>query len=223
MERKNTGRFIAEIRKQKDMTQRDLAEAVGVSDKTISKWETGKSMPDLDCLGVLCEVLGISVNELLSGENISESDYSRKAEENIMSLMKDNEKIKKNNVIVYGLGIVFIILTLLAMQITNQGINFMPTMFFDGPTIMIIAFAIIGIVLLSGKKEPGQILRLLDKAILPIGLFVTLGDAIFMLYNLTDLATIGPNVAVCILAMLYASLIKIVVTTILACQKDAEE
>ena len=75
------GNFIAEVRKQQNMTQRELAEKIGVSDKTISKWETGKSMPELGYLQQLCETLQINVNELLSGERLSGDDYPRKAEE----------------------------------------------------------------------------------------------------------------------------------------------
>ena len=62
MNGKATGDFIAEVRKQKNMTQRDLAEKIGVSDKTISKWETGKSIPDLSCIDALCGALEVSVN-----------------------------------------------------------------------------------------------------------------------------------------------------------------
>ena len=92
------GNFIAEVRKQQNMTQRELAEKIGVSDKTISKWETGKSMPELGYLQQLCETLQINVNELLSGERLSGDDYPRKAEETIMALMKDNETNKKKNI-----------------------------------------------------------------------------------------------------------------------------
>lgn len=87
-----TGNFIASKRKQQGMTQKQLAERLSISDKTVSKWETGRSAPDNSILLDLCEVLGISVNELLSGEEISEEVYVRRAEENFVEMIKEEEK-----------------------------------------------------------------------------------------------------------------------------------
>lgn len=67
MDQVKTGCFIAQCRKEKNMTQRQLADVLGISDKTISKWETGKGLPEAGCMVPLCEALGISVNELLTG------------------------------------------------------------------------------------------------------------------------------------------------------------
>ena len=91
------GSFIQLSRKEKGLTQKDLAEQIGVSDKTISKWENGNSVPDTAILNSLCEALDISVNELLSGEKLPVENYSMKAEENMMNLLKQNE----DNLIVY--------------------------------------------------------------------------------------------------------------------------
>ena len=71
MNQERTGKFISELRKQKGMTQKELAEQIGVSDKTISKWECGNSIPDISYLDALCNSLDVSVNELLSGERLS--------------------------------------------------------------------------------------------------------------------------------------------------------
>ena len=89
-----TGQFIAQIRKEKEMTQRQLAEELFISDKTVSKWETGKGMPEVSLMLPLCEVLGISVNELLCGERLSEENYKERAEENIVNLISE----KQNNI-----------------------------------------------------------------------------------------------------------------------------
>ena len=70
------GSFIQLSRKEKGLTQKDLAEQIGVSDKTISKWENGNSVPDTAILNSLCEALDISVNELLSGEKLPVENYS---------------------------------------------------------------------------------------------------------------------------------------------------
>ena len=78
------GEFISTARKEKRMTQKELAEQIGVSDKTISRWETGNGLPDMAYLTPLCDFLGVSVNELLSGEKLPPNEYSMKAEENIL-------------------------------------------------------------------------------------------------------------------------------------------
>ena len=97
MDQVKIGNFIADIRKEKRMTQKELAEAIGVSDKAISKWECGNGMPEMSMLLPLCQELQINVNELLSGERLSEDSYSQKAEENIMNLMQEKEENNKQN------------------------------------------------------------------------------------------------------------------------------
>ena len=90
MEPTRIGRFIAERRKALELTQRQLAEQLSVSDKAVSKWETGRGLPDVLLMLPLCAVLGITVNDLLSGERVGEGDYRKKAEENMMELMREN-------------------------------------------------------------------------------------------------------------------------------------
>lgn len=90
------GKFIAKMRKQQNLTQRELADVLNISDKTVSKWECGNGMPDLSLMLPVCEVLKISLNELFSGETLSDADYKNKAEENMMKLIKEAEEMKKN-------------------------------------------------------------------------------------------------------------------------------
>lgn len=90
MEPTRISRFIAERRKALGLTQRQLAEQLSVSDKAVSKWETGRGLPDVLLMPPLCAVLGITVNDLLSGERVGEGDYRKKAEENMMELMREN-------------------------------------------------------------------------------------------------------------------------------------
>lgn len=87
-----TGRFIAECRKEKNLTQMQLAEKLNITNRAVSKWETGKSMPDVSIMLDLCSILDITVNELLSGERIAMENYQEKAEENLMDLQKKKEK-----------------------------------------------------------------------------------------------------------------------------------
>lgn len=94
MDQIKIGQFISQLRKAKGMTQRQLADELLVSDRTISKWETGKGMPDVSLMMPLCEILDISVNELLSGEKLSNEEYKKKAEENIVNILGE----KKTNI-----------------------------------------------------------------------------------------------------------------------------
>lgn len=89
------GKFLCEVRKEQGMTQQQLADAIGVSNKTVSKWECGKGMPEISLIPSLCQVLHISVNEFISGERLSEETYSQKAEENMMKFIKETENHKK--------------------------------------------------------------------------------------------------------------------------------
>lgn len=102
LDQERTGRFIQSLRKELGLTQRQLAEKLMISDKTVSKWECGSGLPEISLLMPLCRELGINVNELLSGQRLSAADYQRKAEENIMSLMKEREEsIKKMRLSVF--------------------------------------------------------------------------------------------------------------------------
>lgn len=96
MNQKKTGRFIAKMRKEQNLTQRGLADILGVSDKTVSKWECGNGMPELSHMQPICSILNISLNELFSGEKLNDTDYKKKAEENMMALIQEAEKMKKN-------------------------------------------------------------------------------------------------------------------------------
>jgi len=88
------GRFIAECRKKANLTQMQLAEKLGITDKAISKWERGIAMPDTSIMLELCDILSISVNELLSGEKIN-MDNNQKNEQLLLDMAKELEKKNK--------------------------------------------------------------------------------------------------------------------------------
>ena len=98
MDQIKIGKFIAEMRKEQNLTQIDLAEKLGISNKTVSKWECGNGMPDYAVMEALCDILEIKVNELLSGERLPSQEYSKKAEENMMSLIQDNSENYKRDI-----------------------------------------------------------------------------------------------------------------------------
>ncbi len=95
MDQMRIGKFIAESRKALGRTQRQLAVTLDISDKTVSKWECGKGLPEVSLMLPLCRTLGISVNEMLSGERLDEESYKERAEENMMDLIKENAENKK--------------------------------------------------------------------------------------------------------------------------------
>lgn len=109
MDQIKIGKFIAETRKQQNMTQRQLADALSISDKTVSKWECGKGLPEISLMMPLCEILQMTVNDLLTGERVSENDYQKKAEENMMNLMQENEENKKRMALSVICGVITII------------------------------------------------------------------------------------------------------------------
>ena len=109
MDQSKIGRFIADTRKAKSLTQRQLADALSISDKTVSKWETGKGLPDVSLMLPLCGALDITVNDLLTGEKVSASNYQKKAEENMMDLIKENQENKKRMILSIICGVITII------------------------------------------------------------------------------------------------------------------
>ena len=109
MDQIKIGKFIADERKRKGYTQKKLSEKLEISDKTISKWERGNGFPEVSLLLPLCNELEITVNELLSGERVSEEDYLKKAEENMVNLVREAQESKKKIVLsamVAGLTII---------------------------------------------------------------------------------------------------------------------
>ena len=95
MDQIRIGKFIASCRKQVNLTQMQLAEKLGITDRAVSKWETGKSMPDSAIMIDLCNILNISVNELLSGEKIIMENNNQKNEQLLLEMAKELEKKNK--------------------------------------------------------------------------------------------------------------------------------
>jgi len=92
MDQIKIGRFIAERRKKEDLTQMQLAEKLNITDRAISKWETGKSMPDSSIMLELCGVLKITVNDLLSGEVVTMDNYNKELESKLIEMVKEKEE-----------------------------------------------------------------------------------------------------------------------------------
>ena len=91
MDIKKIGEFIARLRNENKMTQIELGEKLGVTNKTISRWENGKYMPSIEMLEMLSKEFDVSINEIISGERIVEDNYKDEAEKNIISALKANK------------------------------------------------------------------------------------------------------------------------------------
>ena len=95
MDQVKIGKFIAECRRKKNLTQMQLAETLNITDRAVSKWERGKAMPDSSIMLKLCEVLDITVNDLLCGETVVADDYYKQLENNLLKMIKQKEQADK--------------------------------------------------------------------------------------------------------------------------------
>ena len=123
MDQIKIGRFIAECRKGKNLTQMQLAERLNITDRAISKWENGRTMPDSGIMINLCSELGISVNELLSGERIEMDSYNKKAEKNLLEMTKQKEENDKR---LLDMEILIGIVSVLPLLISTAIVSLVP-------------------------------------------------------------------------------------------------
>ena len=100
------GRFITKKRKEQNLTQEQLAERLGISNKTISKWETGKCMPDYAVVKNLCEELNVSVSELMDGEETDDKSIRMYDEEQILDLLRRTQELEKQKVMLTGVVLI---------------------------------------------------------------------------------------------------------------------
>ncbi len=112
MDQIQIGKFIAEKRKEQGITQMQLAEKMGITDRAVSKWETGRSLPDASIMLDLCNILKITVNELLCGEELSMESYNEKAEQALVEMVKQKEeadrRLLKMEIVIGVLSTVFL-------------------------------------------------------------------------------------------------------------------
>lgn len=140
MDQIKIGKFIAELRKEQNLTQKELAEKLNLSDKTVSKWECGKGLPDNSIMITLCDLMDISVNELLSGERLSTVDYNKKAEENIINLIQESTKTQEKqkwDALIKIVGELSLVLIMFFSFLTFGGIDTLYR-FFDIPSFVMV-------------------------------------------------------------------------------------
>lgn len=159
------GKFIAQKRKEKNLTQSELAEKLNVTDRSVSNWENGKCMPDISLFNPLCSVLDITINEFLSGEEIENKDYQKKLEENIINTINYNNKKNLLPVILLIFGITLTIFsltmfnpdsslsgvyTIIGLVIAITGFNMMKSFSKNKRIIMNIGISFISLIAILG-------------------------------------------------------------------------
>lgn len=144
MNQERIGKFIADSRKKKKLTQEQLAEKLGVTNRSVSNWENGKNMPDLSLFKPLCEILDITINDLLSGEKLSKENYQEKFEENIVNTIDySNKKINKHNQLISLIFIIFgLFISISAIMIFKSESSWSSIYSFIGIFIFMIGIAI---------------------------------------------------------------------------------
>ena len=232
MDQRKIGNFIAQRRKAEGLTQMELAEQLSVSNRTVSKWETGNGMPDIGNMQSLCEILKISVNDLLSGEVVSDTSYQKKAEENMLHLIKETKEAGKKRFFLRGIFGVFLILFFVVGScggIPTSYINW----YLDFPTLIIILGGTFLMLTVSGlffpffdavkygvKKEAlsdGQNVEKMFAAVsyagkvsMILGVISFVVGMIMIMLNSDDPFTLRPSIAVDLLSLLYSFVFRVI-------------
>ena len=159
MNQEKIGKFIASCRKKQKLTQEQLAEKLGITYKAVSKWETGKGLPDASIMKDLCNNLKITVNELLSGELINKEDYNKKAEEYMLEIYRQKEegdrRLLKLEKIVGFLFVTYFIFILLTMNYLVEKNIISENMFLFIVIISLVYIVVMGSVLLRVEQIAG--------------------------------------------------------------------
>ena len=126
MDQDKIGKFIAECRKDRNLTQEQLGEMIGVTSKSVSRWENGRTMPDISLLRLLCDKLNITLNELFAGKHLKKDEVESSLEQNILTMVKkENKNRKKVKTILFVLIFIVIILLGIAIGLYNYMVSYM--------------------------------------------------------------------------------------------------
>lgn len=239
MDQTKIGKFISVMRKKQGLTQKQLAEQLNVTDKTISKWETGYRLPDASILLELSSVLKVDINEILAGEEFSlqefsHEEYVEKSERNIVGLVSELNEIDKRNrsrtigtiagISLTGLALLFLFLSSLRAGRIIDIID-LPTLVY----LLGLKFAILSIsgwfhdylnawkMCLTGKLFAGKEMELSIQAVryasaltLTLGCLIALLGLFSLLNYMDDLSLVWRSLAQIVLALLYTAIIKTV-------------
>lgn len=158
MDQEKIGKFIAACRKENGLTQAVLAEKLGITDRAVSKWETGRSMPDASIMLELCEILKINVNELLAGEHIVMDNYREVAEANMLEFKRKEENSNKAllalEVVLLTVCTIFLVVAVVAGEYAIEDATWRIALIIVASILMVVGVAIcIAIEIKAGYYE----------------------------------------------------------------------
>lgn len=137
MDNIKTGLYIKEKRKEKGITQKQLADILNCTDKAVSRWETGKGFPEISMLLPISEALGVSVNELIIGEDIRQEEFVEKADDTVITTLEKSKKMaKKSHIIIFVLLVLIEIGAFVGVSITATPSDTMGLIFFQAGIVL---------------------------------------------------------------------------------------
>lgn len=240
------GQFIAESRKNLNLTQKQLAEEIGVTDKTISKWETGNRLPDAALLMDLCSALQVDVNELLRGERVSPENYQQEVKDNLVDLVGEINVIKqkkKGRYVGTVLGILLVagaIAKVMPMYLgydrLSSFVDIVTLCFLTGITSLIVAAAGCFHDYISAwkvcilhrrfsEREIKSAIRTVSfvcQATLLVGVILSATGMVSVVGHIGEIQDMGPSLAQTVLSVLYTALLELVHVIVLFQLKKEE-
>lgn len=155
MDQIQTGKFIAELRKEKSLTQAQLGDLLGVTNKTVSRWENGNYMPDLAVLQSLCAALDVNINEMISGKRLDEADFRQQADSNLLLSLDQAQRMRREYKLIdflTGTGTGLLVGALIAPDSIRRSV------------VIVISLIMIAIGQMTQWRFGKQLMGLLDKA-----------------------------------------------------------
>lgn len=200
MNQTDVGKFIACCRKEKGLTQAQLAEKLNITDRAVSKWETGKCMPDSSIMLELCNILDVTVNELLSGERIEMSNYEEKVSENLIEWKRKDEHNMSKNIMIATIYTITMMIGILVCCICDVAIS--GTLTWSLIVFSSILFAWIASfpVVLFGKKGVLAAMTAISILILP---FIYILSALIKVYEVFSIGAVMSVIALIFLWGIY--------------------
>lgn len=240
------GQFIAESRKNLNLTQKQLAEEIGVTDKTISKWETGNRLPDAALLMDLCRVLQVDVNELLKGERVKPENYDQNANDTLVDLVGEINVIKqekRGQYIGMIFGVVSIVCAIAIVMVKSLGTDRLSD-FLDIYTLLLLIGIICLILTATGcfhdfinvwkvcilrkrisereMKATVQTVSFACLVTLIVGVIISTAGIVSVIGHIGTAEILGPPMAQTVLSVLYTALLELIYVVVLFQLKKEE-
>lgn len=183
MNQQKIGRFISACRKEKNLTQAELAERLGVTDKAVSKWETGRGLPDVSLYREICSILDISLNEFFAGERIPAAEIEARSEENLLQAVREEEKTRRRELlgsILCGMGLGMLLVTLAVVERFTSSFTAVKMIWL----LLAVGMMVRGAMGCSFREERLKKVRIISLVLLSVSGLATADLGINYLYNL---------------------------------------